>query len=90
MQRYGYGIAIIEPSKRNKGQQHQNSSRKPKTRDRKNIRYAQGNLKNKDENNMYALQKVAIKMAPHILTHPELIPVALVIGAAAMIYDANN
>lgn len=39
---------------------------------------------------MYALQKVAMKMAPHVLTHPERIPVALVIGAAALIYDASN
>ena len=44
----------------------------------------------KEENNMYALQKVAIKMAPHVIAHPELIPVALAIGAVALISDAKR
>lgn len=39
---------------------------------------------------MYALQKVAIKMAPRIIAHPELIPVALVLGALALISDASK
>lgn len=44
----------------------------------------------KEENNMYALQKVAIKMAPHVIAHPERIPVALAIGAVALISDAKR
>ena len=39
---------------------------------------------------MYAIQKLAIKMAPRIITHPELIPVALVIGAVALYSDAKK
>lgn len=38
---------------------------------------------------MYALQKVAIKLAPHIINHPELIPVALVLGVVALISDSK-
>lgn len=39
---------------------------------------------------MYALQKVAIKMAPRIINHPELIPVALVLGVVALISDSKR
>ena len=39
---------------------------------------------------MYALQKVAIKMAPRIIAHPELIPVALVLGALALISEVSK
>jgi hypothetical protein len=39
---------------------------------------------------MYALQKVAIKMAPRIIAHPELIPVALVLGVVALISDSKR
>lgn len=39
---------------------------------------------------MYALQKVAIKMVPHIMANPATIPFAVALGVAALIYDANN
>jgi len=39
---------------------------------------------------MYALQKVAIKMAPRIMANPALLVPTLILGAAALIYDANN
>lgn len=39
---------------------------------------------------MFALQKLAIKMAPHIIANPATIPVALVIGGIALVYDALN
>lgn len=37
---------------------------------------------------MYALQKVAIKMAPRIIAQPELIVPTLIIGGIALAYDA--
>lgn len=38
---------------------------------------------------MYALQKLAIKMAPHIIANPTTaIPAALVIGGIALICEA--
>ena len=39
---------------------------------------------------MYALQKVAIKMAPRIIAHPELLVPTLIVGGIALIYDALN
>lgn len=39
---------------------------------------------------MYALQKVAIKLAPRIIAHPELLVPALIVGGIALIYDALN
>ena len=39
---------------------------------------------------MYALQKVAIKMAPRIVTHPELLVPTLIVGGIALVYDALN
>lgn len=39
---------------------------------------------------MYALQKVAIKMAPRIVAHPELLVPTLIVGGIALIYDALN
>ena len=39
---------------------------------------------------MYALQKVAIKMAPRIVAHPELLVPTLIVGGIALVYDALN
>ena len=39
---------------------------------------------------MYALQKVALKMAPRIIAHPELLVPTLIVGGIALIYDALN
>ena len=36
---------------------------------------------------MYALQKLATKMAPRLIAHPELIPFALVIGGIVVISE---
>lgn len=39
---------------------------------------------------MYALQKVVTKVVPRVATNPELIPVALVLGAVALICEASK
>ena len=37
---------------------------------------------------MYAIQKLAIKMAPHVVANPTLLVPALVIGGIALTCDA--
>lgn len=37
---------------------------------------------------MYAIQKLALKMAPHVVANPSLLVPAVVIGGIALICDA--
>ena len=39
---------------------------------------------------MYAIQKLAIKMAPRVLAHPELLVPTILIGGIALVCDALN
>lgn len=39
---------------------------------------------------MTAFQKVATKMAPRVLAHPELLVPTLIVGGIALVYDTLN
>ena len=85
MQRYGRDIAIIKSSQRNRKQKQ---TPETKYKEQRNRKVYSRQLKNKEEIYMYAIQKLALKMAPHVVANPGLIVPAVVIGGIALICDA--